>query len=972
MTCFQNIGKFSVYVAAYAGRVFSFVLLLLVFHSLSLGAQSNPDSLLVFRFIKPEVEMDMPGSYFNVLELINNNDEALEAVVRFSGPDGWRFVSRRADSLYLAPGQSVLIPVRISIPKSTVGGISFVIGAELFSEGIYDYANAYLSLSRSSKWEMRLKSSQVFISGFRPYGDMAITLDNRGNSNELVKLTFDVGGLLEFKEAPEADSFLFVALPAYKDTTLSFQIRRKEGLRYMEQQALKNDYWARSVKVTASTPDRQQTGNVRATMLNSREVNSLPGRNSPLNAELSLYNLLSAQKTKTSGRVFGRVLFPENRQLQYSLGFFNLYFDPDMNRSMNLVNRFRYMARYDDPTTMVWLGDRLGVGEIHSLSGRGVRARHLLFEDHTLSLNIVQNPFTNNIGGHLGYEGFIGKLNWNTGATVETGFDGSYGHYSAHLGGNYRLFEKHAIGLQTVSTLSHVSAGRYLDDDRRVLGVAYRFTYRYNDQRMMLSFNNMNTRFTYLRNSGVNRISVNGRYLFTRQLRLIARYFHNYYTSTRYPYNFEHPASFSVNDHGRVLLSYNTGGITYQGGPNYNAVVRRYYNSRGDYMTTFSNYQPGLMGSVAFRIGRMRTITPNFSVQTMHYRYGNTDPKEELPGMTNNWRYTAGVNYYDHAFKLTAYYSSGDAADLYRSVVIEEDPEINQSFHVRPYYERFFLKEKIRLSVFVNYSYYMPSLRENTLMNLSCDFYLKNSWNLYSNFNIYQVSRNDTELGRMTTRDVNLMLGLRKSFDIQQPRMAYYDLTIIGFNDLNGDGIKDENEKPISNVLINISRDPDKNTSKRSGFAEVSMITDPQGEVYYENLPEGVYDLSITPLSNLENLFFLHGNQQTIDMIEDKIHYLPLVESYKVMGRILIDRDPNSNEGIVSPEGIRITATGENGEKYSTLTTGYGTYVLDLPRSSSYEVNVYNVFGENFRLERGTYRVQFTENRTINLDFRFI
>ncbi|MEZ5069777.1 MAG: hypothetical protein R2751_02115 [Bacteroidales bacterium] len=106
--------------------------------------------------------------------------------------------------------------------------------------------------------------------------------------------------------------------------------------------------------------------------------------------------------------------------------------------------------------------------------------------------------------------------------------------------------------------------------------------------------------------------------------------------------------------------------------------------------------------------------------------------------------------------------------------------------------------------------------------------------------------------------------------------------------------------------------------------------------------------------------------------MEDMVHYLPLVESYKVMGRIIIDRDPNTNEGVISAEGIRVTATSETGETYSTLSTSFGTYVLDLPKSSSYEINIYNVFGENFRLERGSYRIQFTENRTINLDFRFI
>jgi hypothetical protein len=193
----------------------------------------------------------------------------------------------------------------------------------------------------------------------------------------------------------------------------------------------------------------------------------------------------------------------------------------------------------------------------------------------------------------------------------------------------------------------------------------------------------------------------------------------------------------------------------------------------------------------------------------------------------------------------------------------------------------------------------------------------------------------------------------------------------VGFNDLNGDGIKDENEKPISNVLVKISRDANKNEESRTGFAEISMITDPQGEIYYQNIPEGIYDLSIVPLSNLEDLFFLHGEHQTVAINDELTYYLPLVESYKIRGRIIIDRDPSSNEGIISAEGIRITAVSDQGDTYSTLSNSFGTYVLDLPKANSYEVNIYNVFGENFQLERGTYKVQFTDNKTINLDFKF-
>jgi len=121
------------------------------------------------------------------------------------------------------------------------------------------------------------------------------------------------------------------------------------------------------------------------------------------------------------------------------------------------------------------------------------------------------------------------------------------------------------------------------------------------------------------------------------------------------------------------------------------------------------------------------------------------------------------------------------------------------------------------------------------------------------------------------------------------------------------------------------------------------------------------------------------GNSYTMQIAEntsrfghDIVNQAPgLVETYKVKGRIMMDRDPNSNEGKISLEGIRITAVGEDGETYSVLTNSYGNYVLNLPKAATYEVSIYNVFGEQFILEQGRYKVQFATNKTVNLDFRF-
>ncbi len=927
--------------------------------------------MLIFRFIKTEVELEKPGSLFNVLEIGNNSAEKLTGILKFNYPDSWGFIGKSLDSLIIDPGEVRLVPLRISMPGNTLGGVSYVIGAEWFGNDLYNYANAYVSVRRKSKWEMYLSTDRLYLSEYKPYSEVDVSLSNKGNSNEMIKLSFDLGGLLQFHDKMEADSFLFVEVPAYKDTSIKLRIQSRSDLSYAERQALQNSWKARNLEISASTTDRSTAGSVRTTSLGSKTVNRLPIQNAPLNAELIFYNLLSQQRIKTSARIFGKVLFPEDQQLSYSLGYYNLYFDPEMNKNLNLYDQLRLMIQYDDPGTMILISDRIGIGSLHTLSGRGVRATHQINEKNMAEFHVVQNPYGQNIGGFVGYGTMVGNVDLNTGITLETSTNQLYSHYSFHLGGGYQYKQKHSINLQTATTLSNFRHEMFQSDDTTVVGIAYQLRYRFNGNRLSLNLDNCNTKYTYLRNSGMNRINFSGDYRFAANFHMNARYYRNSYTSTRYPVNFIYPPSINLNENARALFAYNKGKIIYQVGPQYFGMVRNTLDGTGNYRTKFSNYQPGLMGSVSFRVGNQRSITPNASFNMLFYNYEELRPGVDPTGYQSRWTYTLGINYYDRAFKLNAYYTSGESADIYRSVVVTDDPVINQAFHIRPYYERYFFKEILRLSAFFNYSYYMPSMRENMLFNLTGDVKVGETWNLFTSINLYRVTRRDVEAGRVTSRDLNVFLGIRKAFDIQQPRMGFYDLTIVGFNDLNGDGVKGADEKPISNVLVNLSRDPNKNLEKRSGFSEIGMITDPTGEIHYKNIPMGVYDLSILSLSNLENLYFLNGTNQTIEINDDLFYYMPLVESYKIKGRIIIDRDPNSNEGAISAEGIRVTAVSESGETFAALSSSFGTFVLDLPKANSYTVSIYNVFGEKFRLERGTYKVQFDGNKTIYLDFKF-
>jgi hypothetical protein len=130
--------------------------------------------------------------------------------------------------------------------------------------------------------------------------------------------------------------------------------------------------------------------------------------------------------------------------------------------------------------------------------------------------------------------------------------------------------------------------------------------------------------------------------------------------------------------------------------------------------------------------------------------------------------------------------------------------------------------------------------------------------------------------------------------------------------------------------------------------------------------------MNFSPLSNLEYLYFLNGTEQSYFNERNNTLYIPLAESYKIKGRIILVRDPNSSEGKIDLSGVRVTANGSNGENFAVLSDNTGSFILNVPNADKFTVKVNNVFGEYFRIDNDEIKVQFTQNKTINVDFVFV
>lgn len=959
--------------AFHAAFPLSLLMLALAVSSRQVNAQEEvvyESQFVELKFSKAADSVSEGSVHFNILTITNISNETLEGELTFSAPQSWPLILSPIPTIRLQPSESYYVPIRLSVPADVVGGISYMLAATLALKTEYVTSNAYLMVQSRSKWDMQTDKNSIYLNEFKDAEQFKLRLINDGNKDELIKLSFDIGSLLSIAELGAADSVKYVTIKAFSDSVFTYTIRTNSTLSYAEEQTSVNSWRASTVNIAAESPEHKTSTVIAAKKLQSCESEEIRKQPSPLNYEFFMFNIMSPQPLKFNNKLFGAVLFKNNRNLNYTLAVNNIYFGNDRNLNFSFDNNIRFAVAYHDNKINALVGDNVGGGGMHSINGRGIDFSYRFNKKNAAKLMMVQNPFGSTRGIHAAYSRQVSFLRLNLGLTYDDNpKTEAYSAYSIMPGVGFSFLEHHAIGVKLIGSNAKYSNINDLGADTSLFGFGYHLNYRFNSKDIKAQLTHSNSNYNYLRNSGILRTNLTANYAINNQNKLFAYFNRHKYEATKYPYNFYNPSNVNVNDHGRLTWSFTYNGAVYQVGPQFVGAKRKYFDPNSGFFSEYINNTLGVYMSGTFKVGKLRTITPNLTVNNLMFDFVTNDTLFSDYSIRGKWFYNIGINYYDYVWRVTIYYTSGATSDLYRSVLTDAEPGVSQALHIRPAYERYFRKRTIRVGGYVNYSYYLPAGRENFILNLSSDFFLKKNWQIFTSFNMYNNIRVDDELGRISSRYINVFAGFRKAVDIQQPRLKYYDIDVVCFNDLNGNNLRDEGEKPISNILVTITRDLVDSVNHKVAFPQTELLTDSEGLICYNNMPEGVYTLELSPLQNLENMFFLEGTMQKLHVSDHQTHYLPLVESYKVKGKVIIDRDPNSNEGSISYEGIKITAVDEDGYTYSTLTDKYGYYILYLPHNKPYTINMSNIFNENFVIKQSKFNVRFGNSRSLKIDF---
>ncbi len=968
----------------YVLNIYFFLLFFLLTYSSPLMSQnsqisdstsvSNTEDISI-SFIKDHISQSPDSLYFNVIKIDNNKSTPIDGKLNITLPSGFHLISPNNTKLNIDANQSYYYPIRASIPTEAEGDKSYLIVADFKSNDKIYSKNNYIEIPGQRQWKMFIEQKSFYVSEYNQIANLSIHLQNRGNTTEMVKLEFKVGHFLDVLDLDENQDYLYFELPPHVDTLIKYPIR------YIGNHDHNSDYkniWKESaITIKASNQIYQRTDHIYVNEMESQFENYKDQRETPLNLELQLNNLLSGSPARYNASVFGTVLFPNTKEVSYQFTGRNFLFSPYSEQNLSLEQNGYYDVRYRDKTKFVELGSQIGNYSLHNIYGRGLKAEINPNSKNKFNFAIIQGRFRPDYAGSVMYSRkFQKSLSTNIGLTYEDNNSTNYDAYSLQFGGGFSFLKHHSLGLQlllTQTTFNDLYNNSLAPQDTSNFGLSYQVYYALRFHNFNFRISNTNSLNNYITNSNNNRWNAYGNYKISKKINANLIYDRSKILSTRYPERFTKNSNYNINDVGRLIFGYAASHkVYYMLGPIYNGIYQRIYNSTNNYLSDYKNAYYALNFSTRFRLSKNRSITPNINIGLSNASYTNTDPSLPQSIEKNNVKsIRVGINYYSKIIRLNAYYNNGLVAVSQQQLLFDGDWINSESIQIRPQIEKFFSNNTIRISSYINYIYRMPSGRESINFNLSLSFYLKHGWTFYGSSNIYTTSRNDAEIGRITNRNFSVFIGIKKSFDIAQPRIKYYDYDFVFFHDEDGNKQLDENERVIPNMMMKLQRNRDVKQQK-SNFVEMNLVSNAEGRISYKNLPEGEYKTSLESLNNLEDLYILNGKDQNISVNEDKTYFIPLTESYKVIGQIKVKRDPNSNEGKIDLSNIRITAQSKQGQTYSVLSDSKGGFILSIPQAGHYKVSINEVLGENFSLEKSEYTVDFNGIKRIVIDFVFV
>jgi len=911
----------------------------------------NISSKLEMKFLKPKIEAAANESFFNILTIKNNSNQIFKGKLRYNAPSGWEILGEKEITINIQKHDSINLPVRIIVSKTVMGEIAYAVIATLNDNNNRPVLSEYcfINVPRISDLHIIAPNNKtLYFDNKTNLAKFQYKILNKGNTNEIIQLNLEGSQDLSISDKKLNEPYVFeYSVPAHTDTVINIAVK------------LENDNNIKTflkLKLKTYTLDSLYQNNLWLSKIENYYEHFIPIENKCAIVELTASDIFSTRTPQYSLMLMGNILLKKNTDLYY-------YFRSNTLSNINYYSGTKAYIGVKTPISDIKVGTVENIFNEH-LYGYGsvasVNTKKISVEAHyAYNENLLQTFY----GGQAKFSLFP-KADFEIGYT-ENSIE-RYRNYTEIIMGalNFAIKEKHRFGIKTyLNNTTHAWATPFEKQGYAILG-NYTGNFKNFKAYARVEYGSPDysgiSKGKFILNSNLN-------YLFKNYDFLNLSYFKNDQINLSYINDVEQPTQKIYYD--SYELTYNkylnkNMGVSFGGILKNERFNLPYLPAENVY---FSTLNPRVM--VAFKI---KNAFSNFYFKPK-IDIGQIITTQEINTKTNPYL-TFNVNLYAtyKYFGLFGQYRNGPYG-IYAQYYYNTYEYFTKWLVVIPTYNRTFFDNLVNVDLRGNYRYDINTKNKYISFATQLQFYLKNSWTIrfltstssyskYDAINNYFIKYNSTYFEA----------GIRKEFNCKQPRFQYYNLKVVFFKDLNGNRKKEPNEPGLRNVLASIERDYSiENNVEKKDFVSIKLLSGGDGTIIYDNIVNGSYLLKYVLIGDMVGNFNREEMTYPFKIEKNDTIFIPYLEDNRIIGKVILNRDPLSALGNIDVANIRITAEDTHGHSYSALTDKDGEFIIYAPVTDHYIVKINNIFYESFDIEQPEYIVKFNGYKQFEVTFVF-
>ncbi|MEM7659381.1 MAG: hypothetical protein AAF399_24900, partial [Bacteroidota bacterium] len=454
---------------------------------------SDPSSLapLELTFVKEGEEIPPGVMFFNVLKVTNPSERARQFSLSFEKPDFTNLILQESSQgvITVEAGQKSFIPIRVSFPSETEGGVPYQVIATVNYEDSDQVGQAETEVvfQRISKWRASTPVSKKHVARGDPNAiEIPIRVRNRGNCMEELLFDVELGKQLNCEiESKREFQWKYYIRPSL-DTTIFVPILVKPS-----KSAFLNPVdFTFQVEISSQTDTVPQLLTVVLEEVAQDFENLIDLSSAPLIIGMTHQGIQDPQTDLTIG---GTRLMVDDKELTYQVALEDIQsLSRYSERDFSLRN-VRGNVQYKTPRSFLKAGN-IGGGAGVNVNGLGLSVGHhfgLLEPGKGVDTRLIAgyNPMSRELG-------VSGSARWKTEQNLSlemgTGLKRNFQEQSTLVGvqssAHYNFAKTHSVGLNVGAT--YKSGPDTLAGPRGV-GAAYSFQYSGNiKEKLTVGFEN--------------------------------------------------------------------------------------------------------------------------------------------------------------------------------------------------------------------------------------------------------------------------------------------------------------------------------------------------------------------------------------------------------------------------------------------------------------------------------------------------